>query len=77
MKNPVFKLGMVFPDAASFNAAVRKNAIQQGKNIWFKKNDKNRVRGECRGNKLKKDKGNDGVVSAQKCPWVIMASPLY
>ena len=64
MKNPVFKLGMVFPDAASFKAAIREYAIQQGKNIYFKKNDKNRVRGECRGNEVKKDKGNDGVVKA-------------
>ena len=60
MKNPVFKKGMVFPDANTFRAAIREYAIKDGRDIRLKKNDPNRVRAVCEG-------GN--------CKWVCFASP--
>ena len=56
------RLGLVFPDAKMFRDSVREHAIKEGKDIWFKKNDLNRVRAIC---------------SATNCNWVCLVAPIY
>ena len=48
MGQDCFKLGLVFPNAKVFKDAVREYAIRAGKQIYFKKNDPERVRACCR-----------------------------
>ncbi|KAF4391406.1 hypothetical protein F8388_008017 [Cannabis sativa] len=43
MASPIFKPG------TQFKKAVREYAIQQGKDVYFEKNDSNRVRAKCKG----------------------------
>ena len=38
MREPRFRLGLVFPDVDTFRAAMREHDIREGKDIWFKKN---------------------------------------
>jgi len=48
MQNPSFKLGLVFKSSKLFKQAIREYSIKAGKNIYFKKNDSDRVRAECK-----------------------------
>lgn len=48
-----FKLGMLFPNGKAFKEAMKEYSIRCGKQIWFKKNDKNRIRAECKDEKCK------------------------
>ncbi|KAM6574981.1 uncharacterized protein LOC115696575 [Cannabis sativa] len=41
MANPIFKPGLSFASGAHFKKAVREYAIQQGKDVYFEKNDSN------------------------------------
>ncbi|XP_062109407.1 uncharacterized protein LOC133820025 [Humulus lupulus] len=61
MAKPKFKLGLSFPSGAVFKKAVREYSIQNGKDIFFKKNDPHRVRAQCKG---------------VNCPWVCFASKI-
>ncbi|CAL9019616.1 unnamed protein product [Prunus brigantina] len=63
LKNPTFDIGMHFANKTIFKEAVCTNTVQHytcmvGKNIWFKKDDKQRVRDACE----------------VGCPFVIFAS---
>ena len=48
MAEPEFKVGLVFPDGKSFRAAVRQYSLRVGKQLWFKKNNSDKVRVQCR-----------------------------
>ena len=56
-----FYRGLTFETGAQFKNAVREYAIQNGKDIYFKKNDPHRVRAKCKG---------------VNCPWVLYASKI-
>ncbi|XP_062100631.1 uncharacterized protein LOC133806557 [Humulus lupulus] len=59
MEKPVFKLGLSFPNGTAFKQAIREYAIQNGMDIFFKKNDPHRIRAQCKG---------------VDCSWVFIAS---
>ncbi|KAI5349114.1 hypothetical protein L3X38_002001 [Prunus dulcis] len=58
LKNPTFDIGMHFANKTVFKEAVQHYTCMVGKNIWFKKDDKQRVRVACE----------------VGCPFVIFAS---
>ncbi|CAL8122754.1 unnamed protein product [Prunus armeniaca] len=58
LRNPSFDIGMHFPNKSQFKEAVIHYGCKLGRKIWFKKNDKNRVRAACE----------------EGCPFVIYAS---
>ncbi|BFG33829.1 hypothetical protein CerSpe_201030 [Prunus speciosa] len=47
LKNPTFDIGMHFANKTVFKEAVQHYTCMVGKNIWFKKDDKQRVRVAC------------------------------
>lgn len=47
MKNPYFKVGMLFDSPQTFREAVREYSILNNKDIKFKKNDKWKIRVKC------------------------------
>ncbi|KAF4400284.1 hypothetical protein G4B88_019493 [Cannabis sativa] len=56
-----FEKGLVFQSRSQFKDAVREYAIQNGKDIFFKKNEPTRVRAKCGG---------------VNCPWELYASKI-
>ncbi|KAF4368037.1 hypothetical protein F8388_002648 [Cannabis sativa] len=56
-----FQKGLVFQSGSQFKDAVREYAIQNGKDIFFKKNEPTRVRAKCGG---------------VNCPWELYASKI-
>ncbi|KAL3517043.1 hypothetical protein ACH5RR_023945 [Cinchona calisaya] len=44
MKDPVFKVGMLFKSVKEFRAAIRAHSIKDGRNVRFKKNEGKRIR---------------------------------
>ncbi|XP_012852893.1 PREDICTED: uncharacterized protein LOC105972477 [Erythranthe guttata] len=61
MDDPHFELGLCFPDADTFRAAIKQHSRVHGRDLKYKKNDKDKVRAIC------KHKG---------CPWMIYASQI-
>ena len=59
MAEPEFKVGLVFPNGKSFRTAVKQHSLRVGKQLWFKKNNSDKVRVQCR---------------ASGCPFVLYAS---
>ncbi|KAF4394915.1 hypothetical protein G4B88_002792 [Cannabis sativa] len=56
-----FQKGLVFQSGSQFKDVVREYAIQNGKDIFFKKNEPTRVRAKCGG---------------VNCPWELYASKI-
>ncbi|RYR25900.1 hypothetical protein Ahy_B02g059928 [Arachis hypogaea] len=55
----LLKVGMKFSTKQEFKEAMREYCIQEGRPVWFKKNNNIRCRGQCKG---------------EECPWVVYAS---
>ncbi|KAL3516448.1 hypothetical protein ACH5RR_023350 [Cinchona calisaya] len=49
MKDPVFKVGMLFKSVKEFRPSVRAHSIKDGRNVRFKKNEGKRIRAICEG----------------------------
>ncbi|KAL3537235.1 hypothetical protein ACH5RR_000601 [Cinchona calisaya] len=49
MKDPVFKVGMLFKSVKEFRAAIRAHSTKDGRNVRFKKNESKRIRAICEG----------------------------
>lgn len=61
MRHVILKLGMSFPSSHVFKQAIRQQAIKEGKDVYFKKNEAQRVRAACKNS---------------HCKWVCYASSL-
>ncbi|CAL8994396.1 unnamed protein product [Prunus brigantina] len=62
LSNPIFKLGLRFPNVYVFRKAVRNYSVFNRRKIKFSKNDKDKVKAVC-----------DGIKNG-KCPWFVYAS---
>lgn len=61
MAEPQFHLGLCFPDANTFRAAVRQHSVLHGRDIRLKKNDKDKIQAICK---------------HETCPWIVYASKM-
>ncbi|TQD99513.1 hypothetical protein C1H46_014849 [Malus baccata] len=61
LKNPDFCMGMLFPNKQQLKEAIVYYTVKNGRNVWFKKNDKERIRAIC----------------MKGCPFVIYGSRLH
>ncbi|XP_050125635.1 uncharacterized protein LOC126602828 [Malus sylvestris] len=61
LKNPDFCMGMLFPNKQQLNEAILYYTVKNGRNVWFKKNDKERIR----------------AIYMKGCPFVIYGSRLH
>ena len=58
MKNIEFEIGMMFTDVKTLRNAIIDYSVEQKREIWFNKNDSQRLQAKCREN----------------CPWYLFAS---
>ena len=60
MNHLTFQLGLLFPDGNTLKLAIKEYAIQNGKDIYFKRNEPQGIRAQCSKEKV--------------CPWVCYAA---
>ena len=46
MNHPTFQLGLLFPDRNTLKLAIKEYAIQNGRGIYFKRNEPRRIRAQ-------------------------------
>ncbi|KAK9929735.1 hypothetical protein M0R45_026821 [Rubus argutus] len=78
MRNPVFEIGMKFPNATVLKNAIREYSVLNKKKIWFELNRRFKVQAKCGWNRPAHKKNKNAPKQDRKrrgvCPWRIYAS---